>query len=662
MFSQIMGDPAARVFAAILLVALSGVPGLFIRTGATGQRLATAASAVAAALALPSVVTMLLARQTATYSVFWNLPFGACEVAIDPLSAYFLIPIFVVFLCGSVYANGYFPAARHGYAEARVTFFYGLLAAAMALVVIARNGALFLIAWEVMALSAYFLLVTEHEEPEVRTAGLVYLVATHIGTAALFVYFSLLNAHTGSFLFPAAGGLHLPAVAATTLFALALFGFGAKAGLMPLHIWLPAAHANAPSHVSAVLSGVMLKMGVYGILRFLSFVDAPPLWWGGLLTGMGLFSAFMGIALASSRRDIKRMLAYSSIENIGIITAGIGIAVIGQATGNARLAYLGMAGALLHVINHSLFKPLLFMGAGSVIHATGTRELDTMGGLAKNMRWTALFTLAGVVAISGLPPFNGFVSEFMLYMGFFGEAASSSTASSYLVVGAPVLAMTGGVALICFVKLYGVAFLGAPRSAQAAGSHEAPAAMLLPMAALAGACLFAGLLPQALLPLAEAAMSVPAPVSAGLGGSPVEPGWFTFAGLGLLGLAAAVAVLLGRRLSSLPSSASRTWGCGYLAPSARMQYTGTSFSEMFTTLTKGVVRASVIHTEIKGFAPKPSAFGYVPEETVIERFLVPMFNVSGSCFAFVRRVQSGRIHIYMMYFFVTLVTLMIWTR
>ncbi len=504
MFSEVMGDPSARVLAAILVTAISGVPGLFIKKGAAGQRFATIGAIVAALMALPSIISILLTQHTSTYVIAWNLPFDACEVAIDPLSAFFLIPIFVVFLCGSIYANGYWPAASHRSTEPGMTFFYGLLTAAMAMVAVSRNGVLFLIAWEVMALSAYFLLITEHDEPEVRTAGMVYLVATHIGTAALFVLFSLLRLHTSSFLFPGTAGLHIPAAAASLLFVAALVGFGSKAGLMPMHIWLPAAHANAPSHVSAMLSGVMLKMGIYGILRFISFVPDRPLWWGELLTVVGLVSAFMGISLAASQRDIKRLLAYSSIENIGIITTGIGIAMIGQTTGNPRLAWLGMAGALLHVLNHSFFKPLLFMSAGSVIHATGTREIDRMGGLSKHMRWTAFLSLCGVIAISGLPPFNGFVSEFMLYMGFFGEAASSMV---YVALGAPVLALVGGVAVISFVKLYGVAFLGNPRSEQAAHSHESPALMLIPMAVLAVACLMAGLVPQAFVPLVTAAMA-----------------------------------------------------------------------------------------------------------------------------------------------------------
>jgi hydrogenase-4 component B len=493
----------------------------------------------------------------------------------------------------------------------------------------------------------------------VRRAGVVYLIASHIGVGALYLLFSLLRFHTSTFLFPAQGGLHLTAASASLLFIATLIGFGSKAGLMPMHIWLPAAHANAPSHVSAMLSGVMLKMGIYGILRFLSFVGDRPLWWGGLLAVIGIVSAFMGICLAASQKDIKRLLAYSSIENIGIITTGIGIAVIGQTSGNARLAYLGMAGSLLHVLNHSLFKPLLFMSAGAVIHATGTREIDRMGGLAGRMRWSAFLTLCGVIAISGLPPFNGFVSEFLLYLGFFGEATSPLP---YVVLGAPLLALVGGVALICFVKLYGVAFLGSPRSEQAAQSHEAPFSMLMPMTLLAAACLLAGLAPQLILPLAEAALAPLAPVAAGQSGASPHLIWISIAGLSILGLGTLLAVLLRQRRSSLPTARAATWGCGYLAPEARMQYSGTSFSEILTTLMKGVVRTHVRQGRIGGFAPQPATLDVLPEETILGRLILPLFRIAGICFTFLRRLQHGQSNLYMLYIFATLVLLLLWVH
>jgi hydrogenase-4 component B len=428
---------------------------------------------------------------------------------------------------------------------------------------------------------------------------------------------------------------------------------------MPLHIWLPSAHANAPSHVSAILSGVMLKMGVYGLLRFLFLVTDRPLWWGVLLAAGGLVSAFLGICLAVSQRDVKRLLAYSSIENIGIILTGVGMAMIGETTGNASLAFLGLSGAMLHLLNHSLFKPLLFFCAGSVIHASGTREMDRMGGLAKRMRWSAGLTLCGAIAISGLPPFNGFVSEFLLYMGFFGEARASLP---YVVLGAPVLALVGGVALICFVKLYGAVFLGNPRAGQATPSHEAPLAMLAPMSVLAALCLIGGVFPQLPLALVTPLLTALAPVAGRLDSQPVRMAWFTLAGIGILATAAVIVLMVRGRLRSLPKAASATWGCGYLAPSARMEYTGTSFSEMLTTLMGGIVRTRVHISGISGYAPTPGAFSYTPEETILERMVLPLFRVAGICFAFCRRLQHGQSHIYMSYIFVTLLLLMLWVH
>jgi hydrogenase-4 component B len=372
---------------------------------------------------------------------------------------------------------------------------------------------------------------------------------------------------------------------------------------------------------------------------------------------MGLVSALLGICLAAAQRDIKRMLAYSSIENLGIIATGIGIALIGQATGNSRLAFLGMTGALLHVLYHSLFKPLLFLCAGSVIHASGTRELDRMGGLAKRMPWSAALTMAGAIAICGLPPFNGFVSEFFLYLGFFGEARAVVPA---VVLGAPVLAMVGGFAVICFVKLYGSAFLGHPRTEQAGRGHEAPAAMLVPMALLAALCLLGGLAPQLFLALAAPLVRTLLPAAATLGDQPLQPVWFSIAGGALLALAAVLYGAVRGRTTALPAATGPTWGCGFTAPSSRMQYTGTAFSEILTSLLGGIVRTRVQRTAITGYSPGPAELGYRPEETILERLVLPLFRVVGIGFSFVRRLQHGRLHIYMFYFFVTLIVLMLW--
>jgi hydrogenase-4 component B len=659
MFHDMMREPSAYVLLAIVIAGCSGVPGLFLRGGSAGQRFATAAAALSALLALPALIAMLVSAGQARFVIDWSLPFGPCEIALDPLSLFFLIPIFLVFPAGSLYACGYWPAASHRSTVPSITFFYGLLSAAMALLVVARNGALFMIGWEVMALSGYFLLVTEHESQEVRNAGTVYLVASHLGAASLLVFFSLLRAETGSFLFPATGSLQLAAVSGSALFIAALLGFGSKAGIMPLHIWLPSAHANAPSHVSAILSGVMLKMGIYGILRVLSFFALRPLWWGALLASAGLVSALMGICIASAQKDIKRLLAYSSIENLGIIATGVGIAMIGLSTGKPQLSFLGLAGALFHLLNHSLFKPLLFFSAGSVMHAAGTRDMDRMGGLAKRMPWTAGLSVAGAIAICGLPPFNGFVSEFFLYLGFFGEARAPEP---FVALGGPILALVGGVAVISFVKLIGITFLGEPRTGEAAHSHEAGCSMLFPMALLAALCLVGGVFPQLFLDLIKPVVAPFTPARAALPGLPIQPFWFTVSGATLLVLAALIFAYLRRRQSLLPEVNGPTWGCGYLQPSGRIQYSASSFGALFSSVAAPLIRSRIRRTPLAGVAPAAATFSCIPEETILYRMILPVLNLVGKGFAFLRRLQHGEVQIYILYVFVTLVLLMVLGR
>src|SRR5262249_9358993 len=340
------------------------------------------------------------------------------------LSAIFLVPVFLISLLGNVYGLDYWKQTAHPENGRKLRLFYGLLTAGMALLVIARNSILFLFGWEIMALSAFFLVTTEDNDTEVRAAGWVYLVATHVATLCLFALFALLRMAGGSFaLTPLAEGSVTPALA-TAIFVLALVGFGLKAGIMPLHIWLPGAHAAAPSHVSAIMSGVLIKMGIYGLVRVTSLLPTPPLEWGTTVLVLGAVSGVLGVAFAIGQHDLKRLLAYHSIENIGIIAMGLGLAMIGRTLSRPDWVLLGLAGVLLHVWNPALFKALLFLSAGSVIHATHSREIDRLGGLAKTMPWTALSFLVGAMAICGLPPLNGFVSEFLIYLGMFGTLGS----------------------------------------------------------------------------------------------------------------------------------------------------------------------------------------------------------------------------------------------
>jgi hydrogenase-4 component B len=665
MYSALQGaiDPVLVAIGAAIVIGCAGLPGLFLRKAGAGQVIATVAT-ILAALAGVSAALQLLFNQTAsTWILAWNLPFGPCEFVIDPLSAFFLLPVFLVAAAGSLFAVGYWPAAEHRATERGMTFFYGLLAGSMALLLTARNGAFFIIVWEIMALSAYFLLVTEHERAEVRRAGTVYLIATHVGTGALLVCFSLLAAQSGSFLMPTAASLPALSPLAQLSMLAALIGFGAKAGIMPLHIWLPSAHANAPSHVSALMSGVMLKMGLYGIFRTLTFFHDPPLLWGTVLTVAGITSALFGIAFAVAQRDLKRLLACSSIENIGIITTGLGVALMGVSSHNPALVYLGMAGSLIHILNHSFFKPLLFLASGAVIHAAGTREMNLMGGLGKSMPRVALLSLVGSIAICGIPPLNGFVGEFLLYLGFFHQLKAGSLVA--LVLLAPLLALVGGLAVIAFSKLYGSVFLGTSRKPGALHAHEPGAAMLAPMTLLALLCLVIGLIPQLALCLVAPVIAAFCP-QLDFGPLAAEYGAIlqrlSLAGVLLLTVAAAVTLLWKWRLGKGRVTAAPTWGCGYQRGTARMQYGATAFSELAVAVFNGIIRQRIVRPVLSGLFPGKTLCGDNPSETLLERGIAPFFSGISILFGYLHRLQHGLMHLYMLYIFVTLFILMLWAH
>lgn len=657
-------EPEILVIVAALITGCAGIPGLLVRKSG-GQVMAACLTVLAALVGIPSALTLLFARKTSTYLLGWGLPFGPCELAIDPLSAFFLLPVFTVSAAGSLFAVGYCPSASHRTSEPVLTFFFGLLSSSMALLLMARNGVMFLMIWEIMALSAFFLLVTEHGRAEVRRAGILYLISTHTGSAALLVFFSLLAAQTGSFLIPEPGSLSALPPMMTVLAAVALFGFGAKAGIMPLHIWLPATHANAPSHVSAIMSGVMLKMGLYGIFRTLTLFSDWPLLWGAVLVLAGILSALAAVAFAAAQHDLKRLLAYSSIENIGIIVTALGCALLGHASHNRPLAFLCLAAAMLHILNHSLFKPLLFMGSGVVIHAAGTRNLNQMGGMSRFLPMTSALFLIGSVSICGIPPLNGFVSEFLLYMGFFQQLQASNLV--YLALLAPALALVGGLAVISFIKLFAAVFLGNPRSYVAAGHQlEAGLTMLLPMSFFALLCLLAGLFPQFAMRLATPAIAsfMPDMMAASADHSAYMAilGRISMSALLLIAVTAAAALVWRYRLQLNAAAYAATWGCGYQRAVARMQYSATSFSEMSVSVFDGIVRQRIERPCLSGLFPAESGCRDVPSETILEQLVTPFFYSSGTAFAFLRRLQHGRMHLYMFYIFATLFVLMLWSH
>ncbi len=637
---------------AVVVLSASGLPAwLGASRMPNGQRVTTVLLVLGSLAGLAGLAGLIHHPEGMSWRLPWFLPWGAFAVGVDAIGAVFLVPVFVVPALAAVYGLGYWKQADHPDNSGRLGAFCGLLAGTMALVVLARDGMLFLLAWEGMAISAYFAATADEDNPEARQAGWVYLVATHVGTLCLMAMFALWNQVTGSYALEPAG--EAPTHLANAVFLLAVLGFGFKAGLMPLHVWLPGAHANAPSHVSAVLSGVMLKMGIYGIVRMTALLPMPAAWWGGTLLTAGAVTGVAGIAFAIGQKDVKRMLAYSSIENVGIIAMGIGLALLGRTHGRVDWALLGMGGALFHVWNHSLFKSLLFFAAGAIMHATGTRNMERLGGLGKRMPQTLILFTVGAVSICALPPLNGFCGEWLLYAGFFrtlGPTAEPGLAAAG--AGAVVLALIGALAMACFAKAVGVVFLGAARTDDGARAHDPAIAMFAPMAMLAGGCALLGVFPALATPWLGASAAawignsgVAAPSLNAL--APVE--WITIMGLAMAVPAAIVAIAIGVPMRRRTPTRSVTWDCGYAAPTARMQYTGSSFSQSVPALFRFVMRPVVTQTAVSRVFPRAARFETHLPDTVLDRLVLPLFRLLDTYLPWLRILQQGQTHLYLLY-------------
>jgi hydrogenase-4 component B len=654
------------VLLGIFLAAASGVPGLLLGPQSmSGQRSSALLAVLGAAFGLIGAGVFTVTGLNEPITLDWPIVPGAqFSVGVDGLSAFFLMPIFLLSLLGSVYGLDYWKQTEHPDNGRKLQLFYGLMPAGMALLVIARDAVLFLFGWEIMALSAYFLITTEEEGKEVRETGWIYLVATHIATLCLFALFALLHAGNGSFaLVPLKEG-SLSSASMTAVFVLALVGFGIKAGIMPLHVWLPGSHAIAPSHVSAIMSGVLIKMGIYGLARITSLLPSPPLEWGGIVLVLGVVSGVLGVAFAIGQHDLKRLLAYHSIENIGIIVMGLGLALIGRSLERTDWIVLGLAGALLHVWNHALFKSLLFLSAGSVIHATHTREIDHLGGLAKKMPRTAVCFLVGAVAICGLPPLNGFVSEFLIYLGLFATLGNGDKASyAGVSFAAPTLALIGALAVACFVKVYGAVFLGTARSEHAGHAHESPRTMLGPMVVLVACCFLIGLAPSLMVPILGSAISAwdPSVQDAGLQlASRVPLVWIAVMGLLLVGGLLVGGVLLWLRLRQIVVENAPTWCCGYAAPTPRMQYTSSSFAQMLVGLFGWALRPRVCRPGEMALFPQKTDFRSQVGDTVLDEGVLPAFHAVAWFFSWFRVFQRGSVQTYLLYIFVALIVLLLW--
>jgi len=608
------------------------------------------------------VLQTLFCGSSASIHLAWDIPYGSFFLKIDPLSAFFLLPVFILSTLAAVYGSAYLMAYRDKKWLGISWFFFSLLVASMALVCLAYNTLLFLISWEVMSVSSFFLVAFEYEKAAVRKAAWTYMIATYLGTACLLPMFLLFGTSAGSFDFAGFANCLSPQKA-TICFILALIGFGTKAGIMPFHVWLPEAHPAAPSHVSALMSGIMIKTGIYGLVRVLTFLGTPPLWWGWLLLAAGIVSGVLGVLFALAQHDLKRLLAYHSVENIGIIIMGLGVGLIGWSAGVPSVAALGIAGGLFHVVNHALFKGLLFFGAGSVFHSTHTLELDHLGGLIKKMPYTGFCFLIGAAAICGLPPLNGFVSEFLIYFASFRGAMSMTPNPSMSMVCATAgLALIGGLAAACFTKAFGIVFLGEPRSNKTAASRESSFWMTIPMMLLAAACVALGLLgPLAIKIMQPVVGTVLGDTHAGE--ILVASHYLMYVTTGAIALIVLLAVLAGFRsflLSQRTIGSAVTWDCAYAAPSARMQYTASSFAQPIIDLFRFFLRTKKHITIPEAYFPAAANLETHTSDLGRDRIYKPLFTGIEMFFLQLKFLQEGRIQVYVLYIVVTLLILLVW--
>lgn len=597
----------------------------------------------------------------------WPLGFEFPLLVIDKLSAVFIVIVSLTWLTGLVYAKGYLKPYLSRKTAMQISlhlFAYLWLGFSMLLVVIVQDFMSFLIVWELMTLSSFILVVFDAEDRSVLKSGINYLIQMHVGLFFLVAAFLMTNP---DILFSSFADLdryfrnepNLP------LFLMFFVGFGMKAGFVPMHSWLPRAHPAAPSHVSGVMSGVMIKMGIYGILRVLGFVQDDLMTIALIIIAVSLISGIYGIMQAIAQTDIKKMLAYSSIENIGIIGLGIGLGVLGLAQQNSVLAFLGFSGALLHVLNHSLFKSLLFFSAGSVYRATHSRNINSLGGLIKKMPSTAVFFLIGSVAISALPPFNGFVSEFLIYSGMFGQLSEASFYTSIiLILSIVALALIGGMALFCFTRVFGIVFLGEPRQNNLPPASESERIMNAPLWIISFLILAIGLASPLLLEPISTVMSQWIHVVPESGVLPSIEASLTSVSL-LFGIFIGIAILLfvwrHARLRRFPESHGPTWGCGYTAADAKLQYTGTSFADNFAGLAQPVLQMKkqtepMAETDL---FPTQALFESKPSDLIQEKLIDAPVEKAAEVLKNTAKMQTGKIEHYILYAFAFMIILFI---
>lgn len=647
------------------------------------NKVATIASIIGSVMGMGTAIYLLLTKSFFSFTIPTSFPLFTISIHVDALSAFFILIISTVALASSLYGIGYMRHYYTGHNIGVFGFFYNLFLLSLFLVTTAYNGFYFIFVWELMSLTSLYLVIFEHNHEKNIQAGYIYFAMTHFATACILIAFFLLYKETGTFDFGKIQQLSetLPVLLKNLVFILLLVGFGTKAGIIPLHIWLPRAHSATPSHVSALMSGVMIKMGIFMMFRFfIDLLPQIPLWWGVVILIIGSISSVMGVLYALAEHDSKRLLAYHSIENIGIILLGLGSGLVFISLGNLSLATIACMAALFHTLNHAIFKSLLFLGAGSVISQTQTRNIEAYGGLIKRMPYTAFFFLIGALAISGMPPFNGFVSEWVTFQSIFhGIMYQSMFIKALFIFAGSSLALTGGLAAACFVKAFGLTFLARPRSSFAQHAKESSLFMISSMGYLAILCLGLGVFSFAILPQIQ---RVIAQLTAFRQSSEnivihnntimqLDNG-FAFISMPIIFISISVGIIVAWLVAYIVSNKQKVqtgeiWNCGYSSITPRMEITATGFSRSLIMIFKGIFLPSkqqsteYVDADMRYFSkPKTVTFGIV---NIYEEYLYqPLQKVLHKVSLQMNIIQTGNINLYVAYIIIMLTGLLIWAR
>lgn len=641
-------------FLGILVLVLSAVLSLFCKESFK-LKVLSIGTVIASAFTIIPAFYMLAFGNPIGCEFVWNNVIGNVPFVIDSLSAFFIIVISLVCSLGTIYANGYLkPYFDKGKKLTSHCFFLPILTAAMLMVTVVQNALFFLIVWEIMSLASFFLVIFEDDKKEVLNAGIKYLVYMHVSVIFIIAVMALMTVKAGSYDFEAFKTIFVEnTYLKDIVFALAFVGFGTKAGFVPMHNWLPDAHPAAPSHVSAIMSAVMIKTGIYGILRILLIIGKPTVAIAYFMLCIAVLTALYGIIYAVTQKDIKKMLAYSSVENIGIIGIGIGVGLLGQVYDNSLVSMLGYSGALFHMMNHSIFKSLLFMGAGSVYLKTHTKNIELFGGLLKSMPKTAIFFLTACLAICALPPFNGFIGEFLIYVGLISSLRLDTSGLFILVIlSIASLALVGTLAMLCFTKMFSITFLGLPRDEHSLSvTSDVEKVMLIPMGVLSVLTLIIGIASPLLF----------IPIACSMSDFVTVDALYTGYLLDVLALLIKVflcviafvivfvAILFLKKIFSKKAVKYNTWGCGYDKGNNHIQYTASSFVSPFASILTPLFKKIFDVKKPKGLFPKDAHYNSDVQD-VEEAYLInPIIKFDEKFLSKFERLQDGNIQHYILY-------------